>query len=388
MKNMRLKLIASLAVSLYTVSNATYLEEALTNGKVNGEFTATYETRNFDKDNGSYYRNSGYSVGSFAIKYEIGVWNNLNLNSKFRAYRTIFEEDDKSTTSYGKGDASERFREKDGSNRSVDIEELFLAYKLNNFSIKAGRQSISSHWINKTQDALKIDASFRDTSFEAIWSLRHGRIYSRDYRPMTKFNQNRGVYQLALTHKFNENISVVAYDTIYPAIRDIIGGKVNLKYADTSFEVHYAENKEDDNNIENSSFLHLIANTSILGFTLYTGYVKVDNDASFPGYAVENSGETNVPFEEGDYFYNKGAETLYLGISKSFGNLSATLLYGMTEYLNANNKKLDMDETTLWLGYPITKNLNANLGYTVINETDEAQHGDYAQLNFTLIYSF
>jgi len=388
MKKLNLSLVAIAALSLYSSASAQSLEEALVNGKVSGEFAATYETRDFDKDNGAYYRDSGYSVGSFALKYETGVWNNLSLTSKFRAYKTIFEEDDESTTSYGTGDASERFREKDGSNRSTDIEEMFLTYKVDNFSIKAGRQFISSHWLNKTQDALKIDATFGDTSLEAIWSLRHGRIYSRDYRPMTKFNENKGVYQLALTHKFNENISVTAYDAIYPDVRDIMGGKVNLKLDSTSIGAHYAVNNEDDNSVEESSYLHLTASTLIAGFSPYAGYVKVDDDASFPGYAAENSGETNVPFEEGDYFYSKGAETIYLGVSKSFGDLSTTLLYGMTEYLDGSNKKLDMDETTLWLDYPITKNLKANLGYTIVNETDVAKHGDYNQLNFTMTYSF
>lgn len=386
MKNFKLSLIASLAIGMCTVSNASSLQEALVNGKTSGEFTATYETRDFDKDNGGYYRDSGYAVGSFALKYETATWNNLSLTSKFRAYKTIFEEEDESTTSYGTGDASERFWEKDGSNRSADIEELYLTYKIDNFSVKAGRQFISSHWVNKTNDAVKIDASFGNTSLEAIWAARHGRIYSRDYRPMTKTNENKGVYQVALSHKFSDMLSVTAYDRIEPDVRDIYGAKINGKLGDFSLGAHYAENKEDNSSIEESSLMHFTASTSIAGFSPYVGYIKIDDDAAFPGWT--SSGETIDPFEEGDYIYSKGAETFYLGVSKSFGDLSATLLYGMTEYLDANNDKLDMDETTLWLGYPITKDLKANLGYTIVNETDAADHGDYNQLNFTLTYSF
>lgn len=386
MRKISLSLVAVMAIGIST-ANASSLQEALTSGKVSGEVTTTYETRNFNKDNGGYYRDSAYAVGSFALKYETGVWNNLSLTSKFRAYGTLFEDDDNSTTSYGTGDASERFREKDGSDRSVDLEEFFLTYAPNsNITVKAGRQFISSHWVNKTNDAVKIDATFGNTSLEAIWALRHGRIYSRDYRPMTKTNENKGVYQIALSHKFNDMISVSAYDRIESDVRDIYGLKVNGKVAEVSLGAHYAKNKEEDSSIKESSLMHLTASTSVAGFTPYVGYLKIDDDAAFPGWT--SSGETIDPFEEGDYIYNKGAETIYVGVSKSFGDLSATLLYGMTEYLDGSNNKLDMDETTLWLGYPLAKNLNANLGYTIVNEVKTAAHGDYDQLNLTLTYSF
>lgn len=380
MRKVSLSLVAIMAIGFSTAS-ASSLQEALTDGKVSGEITATYETRDFDNVTPGYYEDNAYGVGSFALKYETGEWNDLSLTSKFRAYGTLFEDEE--------NDADSRFYDTDGSNKTVDLEELFLTYAPNdNFTVKAGRQFISSHWVNKTQDAIKIDAAWGDTSLEAIWSQRHGRVYSRDHRPMTKFNENKGVYQVALSHKFNENISVTAYDAIYPEVRDIIGGKINLKLDNASFGAHYAVNNEDVSTVVESSLLHVTASTSIAGFSPYAGYVKVDDDAAFPGYPGENSGETNVPFEEGDYFYSKGAETIYVGVSKSFGDLSATLLYGTTEYLDANNKKLDMNETTLWLGYPVTKDLKANLGYTMVDETSSADHGDYRQLNLTLAYSF
>ena len=393
MKKVTLSLAVIAGLSMYSTANADSLLEALTDGKMSGEFTTTYENRKVDKEISpwgiNYYSNTSYAVGSFALKYETGVWNDISLTSKFRAYTTLFEEDKNSTTSYGTGDASERFREKDGSDRTVDLEELFLTYTpMNNISIKTGRQFISTDWVNKTHDAVRIDATFEDTSLEAIWSARTGRIYSRDYRPMDKFNKNDGVYKLGLTQKFTENISATAYDAIFPDLRDIIGGKVNLKYGATSIRAHYAASKEDTvTGLKDSNLIDFMASTSIAGFSPYAGYIKVDDDAAFPGYA-NSAGEIIVPFEEGDYVYSKGAETIYLGVSKSIGDLSATLLYGMTEYLDGTNNKLDMDETTLWLGYPVTKDIKANLGYTMVNEVDGSAHGDYDQLNITLAYTF
>jgi hypothetical protein len=392
---MNLSLVAATALCLFSTASASSFAEALTSGKVSGEFAVTYEKRDFDNEaNGAtYYRDSAYSVGSFALKYETGVWNNFSLTSKFRAYKKLYENEDDSITSYGQGDASERFRFRNwdgsrGEERNADVEELYLTYKLDNFSIKAGRQFISTDWVNKTQDAVKIDANIGDTSLEAIWSARHGRIYSRDYRPMTKFNENRGVYKLGLTHKFSDMISVTAYDAIYPEVRDIYGGKVNLKFGDTSVRAHYANSSEDsDSTAEDSDLIDLMVSTSIAGFSPYAGYIKVDDDAAFPGYAGENSGEIIVPFEEGDYVYSQGAETFYVGVSKSFGELSSTLLYGTTEYISGSDK-LDVHETTLWLGYPITKNFKANLGYTLVDEDNDSSVSDYDQVNLTLTYSF
>ncbi len=384
MKKLNLSLAVIATLSTLSCAQANSLGEALKSGKVSGEVTATHEQRNFDKRDSDGDRDSGYGVGSFALKYESGTWNDLSLTAKFRAYRTLFEDSDTEATGKGNGDASGRFWEKDGSDNATDFEELFLTYTpTKDVTIKAGRQFISSHWVNKTNDAVKLDAKFGDTSLEAIWAGRHGRVYSRDYRPMTKTNKNDGIYQLALSHKFNDMISATAYDWIAPDVRDIMGAKVNLTFDNAKVGAHYAVSKEDVSGVKDSNLLHLTASTTIAGFTPYVGYIKVDDDKDFPGWT--SSGETIDPFEEGDYIYNKGAETMYVGVSKSFGDLSSTLLYGTTEYLDGTTKK-DMDETTLWLGYPVNKDLKANLGYTVVNEVDGAS--DYNQLNITLVYSF
>ena len=112
MRNLKLSLVASLAIGVCTISNAASLEEALTNGKVSAEFTATYETRDMDTELSkwnNYYNNTAYSVGSFALGYKTGVWNNLSLTAKFRAYTTLFEGGENETHYKGTGDAAERF---------------------------------------------------------------------------------------------------------------------------------------------------------------------------------------------------------------------------------------------------------------------------------------
>ncbi len=388
MRNIKLSLIASLAIGMCTSASANSFEEALKNGKVSGEFAVTYEKRSVDKELakwGNYYNNTSYSVGSFALKYVTGEWNNISLTSKFRGYRTLFEGGKDEYHFQGYGDSAERFWDKDGTHVSADIEELFLGYKNDMISVKAGRQFIFTDWMNKTQDALRVDANFGNTAIEAIWSYRHGRIYERDYRPMSRTNEGDGVYKLGLTQNFTENISATVYDFIVPDVRDIMGAKANLKFGNISFGAHYAKDKSDIQNTEDTSLLELKLSTTVAGFTPFAGFVKIDDDADF---TWTTAGETVNPFEEGDQIFRAGAETYYLGLSSSFGDLSGTLLFGSTEY-KEGKEKYEQNETTLWLGYPVLKNLKANLGYTVVNVDDkDVDETDLNQVNLTLIYSF
>ncbi|RBQ31876.1 hypothetical protein CRU92_03685 [Arcobacter sp. FW59] len=409
MRKLKLSLVTTMAISSICIANANTLQEALTNGKVSGEVAVTYEGRYFDKDYGDYYRDSGYGVGSFALGYETGVWNNLSVKSKFRAYGTIWEDSSSKATGTGKGDATGRFYEKrggdgfayNGGTRSVDIEELYLKYTpLNNISVIAGRQVLKTDWMSKTHDAVKIDATFGSTDIEAIWSLRDGRVYARDYRPLEKMNGNKGVYKLGLTQNFNDNISATAYGVIFPDSKEIYGARVNLSYEETSARLHYAWSDEgkslDSANVKDvkSGILDIMLSTSIYGLSPYIGYVKVNDDLAFPGYTTNNksreAGEILVPFEEGDYIFSRGASTIYAGITKTFGDFDATLLYGNTRYYAdaTGNEKRDVDETTLWLGYKITSELKTNLGFTYVNEDKKSPISDYSQLNLTMIYSF
>lgn len=406
MRKLKFSLVPAVMLFSTYIADANTLQEAFINGETSGEVAVTYEGRFFDKDFGDYYRDSGYGVGSFALGYETATWNNLSLKSKFRAYGTLWEDSSSKPTGTGEGDATGRFYEKrgsgeyiyDGGSQTADIEELYLKYTpLENISIIAGRQVLNTDWMSKTHDAIKIDATFGNSDIEAIWSLRDGRVYARDYRPLEKMNGNKGAYRLGITQHFDDNISTTAYGVIFPDAKEIYGARLNLNYDNTAARIHYAYSDEDkainDKSESKSGILDLMLSTEIAGFSPYIGYVKVDNDKTFPGYSTSytrESGEILVPFEEGDYIYERGASTIYLGISKIFGDFDATLLYGNTRYYaySTGSKKRDVDETTLWMGYKIKNNLKSNLGFTYVNEDKKSSVSDYSQLNITMVYSF
>lgn len=395
MKNSKIGLSILAVISLYGGLNAQSLSDAISNGKVSGEVTATFENRDVEKQLpmwNNYYSNTNYAVGSLALKYDTDSWYNFSATAKFRAYATLFEGGKNEYHYKGYGDASERFWETDGKNHA-DLEEIYLKYKIDNFSLTAGRQAISTDWVDKTQDALRLFTTIQNTSIDAIWTYNHGRVYARDYRPMQRINDNKGAYKLDITHKFSDYVSATIYDFTAPDIRDIYGAKLNFSLGETKLKTHYAFNKDDKDSKNDSSLIEAVLSTTYEGFTPYIGYVKIDNDAGFSHMA----GEIVNPFEEGDQIFLRGAQTYYIGLKKTLGDISANLLYGVTKYDESNDLSrragdYKKDELNLWLDYAINKDLTASLGYALTNEDSVEKANDATtdlnQVNFTVVYKF
>lgn len=384
MKTISLSLVAIATLSMSSVLNANTLSQALSNGKVSGDVSVTYESRNQDKEIGTYYKDTEYSVGSIGINYKTADFNNFGANIGVRAYKTVFEDDSNKLTGTGYGDASERFYET-GKNRTVDLETAYLSYDLDNLHIKAGRQFLSTEWINKTQDAISLYGNLDNTDIEFIWTNRHGRVSSRDYRPMTQVNQEGGgLYKLGLTQNFTDELNIKAYALTAPSLKDIYGGKINYKnsFNDINYGVmgHYAATNEDISTTQNSNIMEFTTFATINGFTTTIGYVQIDEDAAFNHIA----GETIIPFEEGDQMFLKDARTTYIMLSKNIADISLTALYGITKY-----EKNEKAEFNLWAGYELAKNLNLDIGYAFTNEDkDDLNTTDLQQFNATLAYKF
>lgn len=388
MRTMKLSLAALATLSLFTTSSsANSLKEALTGGKISGDVSITFEKRDLDKDISGYYQDTSYAVGSLALKYETAGFNNFKLVSKFRAYTRIFEDDSDKSTWRGKGDASERFYENVGGNDNGDIEELFLSYSNHSnpikTDIKIGRQPLKTIWLNKTNDAFNANFAYENTSLNIIWTKGFGRIYARDYRPINdinKVNKRDGMYKAELTQKFN-GFALTGFTLHAPDFKDIHGAQLTYDSDLFGFNAQYSETNEKTNDYEDSNHLQLKAYTKFAGYKLSLVHLITDEDAAFKHFG---RGTTNA-FEEGDHVYKKDAKTTYATLSKSFGDFSATALYGTFDYEN----KYDASEFDLWLGYKINNDLKLNVGYTLTNEDkDDAGTSDLNQLNATLVYSF
>lgn len=391
MKTMNLSIAAITALSLFTTANANSLTQALADGKVSGEATVTYETRDMDKELpkwNNYYNNTDYSVGSFALQYQSGVWNNFDLTAKFRVYKTLFEGGENETHYKGEGDAAERFWET-GTNQTSDFEALFITYAKDDINIKMGRQPLNTKWLNKTHDAINANFKFDATNVELIWTRQMGRVTSRDYRPLSasdgvflnKETPNNGVYKLGLTHDLGD-VDLMGFYLTAPEDRDLIGGQIAYDNGTFGGSAQYTAYKPDANTPD-GSHTELKAFYRVAGFTTTLAHLITEDTFKHFGMGTTNA------MEEGDKIYTHDAKTTYVKISKKFGDLSATLISGITNYDDGTANDYKHKETTLWLGYPVTKDIKANLGYTVVDaDNNDADETDLNQLNVTLTYSF
>ncbi len=381
----RLSLLVSVVVlGASTTLFAGDLSDALRDGKVSGDVSVTYESRSQDKEINAYYSDTAYSVGSVGLNYETAKYNNFSAAIGFRAYKTLWEDDDKFVTSHGEGDASERFYQ-DGDYRAM-VSNAYLAYDTNMLHVKAGRQILSTEWLTKYHDAVTAYITpFEKAQLEMIWTDRRGRVYSRDLRQMVDVNANKGIYKLGFSYKLNEQVKGKLYALSAPDSHDMYGAKVNFdsNANDVTFGglAHYMQTKEDVL-VNDGDMMELKAYVGFSGYTATLGFVKTDKKAGWGSAA--NAGDTVVPFEEGDQMYVADAQTTYLMVSKSVAGVSLTGLYGITEY-----GQYEKSEFNVWAGYGFTKELSLNVGFAMTDEdSSDVTTTDMTQLNATLAYKF
>lgn len=381
----RLSLVVLMVLSgVVSALNADELSESLKNGKISGDVTVTYESRNVDRQIGAYYADTAYSVGSIGLNYETAKFYNFSANVGMRAYQALWQDDSKFITSHGKGDASERFYE-DGSNKHMELANAYLAYTTQNILVKAGRQELSTEWLTKYHDAVTAMITPLDKAqIEMIYSSKRYRVDPREFFSATDINGNDGIYKLGLSYNITDAIKAKAYTLIAPDNYDIYGGKVNLdsKINDIGFGglTHYMETRE--NIVADGKMVELVGYASYAGYKATIGYVKTGKENGWGSAA--NYGDTVVPFEEGDHMYVADARTTYLMLSKTIADISLTGLYGVTKY-----GQFSKDEFDIWASYKFSKNLSGSLGLAITNEDkNDGSVPDLTQLNATLAYKF
>lgn len=151
MKKFNLSLIACSAISLFGTLNAATLSEALTSGKVSGDVSVQYESRNQDKEVSTYYSNTAYAMGSIGLNYDTKSYKNLSAHVGFRAYSVLFEDDKNFKTAHGIGDATERYYDEKGLSA---LSKAYIQYNINSLNTKVGRQVLSTDWLTMLHDAV------------------------------------------------------------------------------------------------------------------------------------------------------------------------------------------------------------------------------------------
>lgn len=384
MKFAKLSMIAILATSTVYASDLT---EAFQNGKVSGDISAVYESRDQDKEISTYFSDTAYSVGSVGLRYSTADYQNFSATIAFRAYKVLWEDDDSFTTANGTGDATERFYDMDEYSGVID--EAYIAYNTQNVHVKMGRQKFYTEWVGKWHDAISVMATpTKDLAVEFIWTNRKGRVQLNEYRPLVEVNKgNGGLYKLGLTYKIVDGVKIKGYGVYAKDSHQVYGAKANVDLKSELIGygtmLHYADVNEDDSADADGSVLDLNAYVSVSGWKTTLGYAEL-GDGSWGFGSASKSGETVVQAEEGDPFYNANAKTMYVMLGKSFGDLSVTGMYSLFDYNDYDSSEFD-----IWSSYQITKDFSAGVDLAfVMADADDSATTDMTQIKFKASYKF
>ena len=393
-KTIKLGLVASSLLLGANSLSADTLNEALANGKVSGDVTVAYESRDFDTENGAYYQNTAWSVGSVGLNYTTGTYNNFSASLGFRGYTTIYEDDKNSVTaSNGTGDATDRIKDTESNDQ---ISKAYIEYKANGLAVQVGRKDIgwgTTDWITKIHQGAFIQYKVNDNlNLEALYSDKKGRVYAHELFPFADVNGDKGIYQAAGTYKINDNYSAKAYYIDAPDSHSIMGGKLTTTHDIAGYKIglliHLMQTSEDVAGEKDGEMTELQISASRDGIYALLGYVKTGSENGWGSAA--NTGDMVVWFEEGDIMYLTDTQTTYLYLSKTIADISLSALYGTTSYRQSEGgTEYRGSELDIWASHNFNKNLSLSLGYAMTSEdNDDSARSDMDQLNAKLKYTF
>jgi hypothetical protein len=200
------------------------------------------------------------------------------------------------------------------------------------------------------------------------------------------------VYHTALTYKINDNYSTKGYYLDAPQSHSLYGGKLTTNHQMAEITIgsliHYMQTSEDVAATADGKMLELQLSASTDGYYGALGYVKTGKENGWG--SADNLGDIVVWFEEGNNMYYTDAQTTYLYLSKTIGEIKFSGIYGTTSYRHAQNtQELRSSELDIWASHSYNNNFSIALGYSTTNEDDaETWTTDMNQLNAKVSYKF
>lgn len=379
-------LISLIISSVFSQSNS--LKEAFANGKTSGDVTIFNENRHInDGEKTTYYNNTSWIVGSLGLNYETDFYKNFKVVAGFRGAAPFYEDDKNFKTFHGTGDSTERIYEND----RFLLSNLYLEYNAYDTNIKIGRQEMVTDWVGKINDGVRIvNNSISNLEIDALWTLKKGRAYFKEMWGFKKLNEDKGLFRLGATYKFDNGLSARIYGLYSQDLFSAIGGKLSYDAnINDNFmlggSIHYAQSDERKDKPDGKVF-EGIAYAKYQDSKFSLGYVNTGKKSGWGSMGL--GGDQIVPFEEGDVMYERDVNTYYAMLSTMIEKLSVSALYGTTQYKTASaNQKLRQNEFSTWINYPLTSNLKA---FVIYDQVFKAQSGYPAlyQVGAGLSYSF
>jgi len=327
MENIKLSLVTIGALSMLTCANASTLAEAFSNGKVSGELKSQY----YQKESSSSQKVNILTNG-LNLSYVTGDFNGFTGGVTFQTASVAAEDLDENLNAY---DADQNV------GGSV-LSQAYIQYKIDNTTLKAGRQYLSTPLIASSgsrifkqsfEAATVTNTDIKDTSISLLYVKKfQGRTDGNEGAP-TFNNLGKGVLSLYATNKSVKNLSLAAQ---YVNAKDLVA-------KDKDVTIYYLNGEYD-------------FSTFKLGAQYYGSDDEGVNNNDGNAYAVKAStklGDLSLAASYSDVSKNGGVDAWHLGSGADY-------IYTWT-WFAGSRYSADMRSTKLEAGYKFTDKLSANV---------------------------
>lgn len=388
-------LVASIVIATMPSSllAADSISEAFTNGKFKGSLKSYYFAQNFDspaKEDSSIWANGGI------FNYVTDSYKGISLGGTFQTSH-VTSIDDESSVTKSSMDA-----------QGSVLSESYLIYNFDNTTFKGGRQFVStplvagsgSRLIKESFEAyLLSNTDIPNTEIVAgVITKYQQRTDFTTTAPFTSLNTSAnggpgefmeiGTDGIRTVYVKNTSIPNLTAQFQYADAVDIaqlvyLDGKYNFGPAYVAAQ--YYDTNYDAAGSKSSSMYGLKLGANVADIDLFAGYTSTDDD----GDVIRGLGQgayaqyTATTKTAGANAFKAGTDSWQIGAGYSFGALKTKLKYSKFDQPTANT---DLNETTLNLEYALTKQLIAQIDYSILNY--EASNSDSMDLRTRLIYSF
>lgn len=399
MKTRSLILATAITACTTSLMAGDSLADAFTNAKVKGAIKSYYFDESYDSASSN--DNSVWANGGI-LQFKTADYNGLKLGATFQTSHITSIDDDND-------------KQKKAMNASGSVlSEAFVEYKINNTSIKAGRQFISLPLIKGSGSRL-IKESFEgyfitntdipntlvsigkvnkyQTRTDAVTSTTNSASFTNSNSvigDVGEFNKigTDGAISLYLKNTSVDNLTLQAHYV------DFIDEVTDL-YFDAKYKfdgeikpyiaAQYYNSNYDDSATEDSSMYGFKIGAKIAGINVHTSYTSTDDDGNVNRGIGEAATASFTSASSTTGNYTAGTDTWQIGLSKKFGDLLAKLKYTSSDAILEKN---NLDQTYFNLKYKFNKNLSLSGEYTIYDYGTGNESKDKNELRTKLIYTF
>lgn len=397
MKNIfKMSLVAISAIASIQTSSlaAESLSDAFTNGKVNGQLKSYYFAKTYD---GNTTKDASIWVNGLTLGYKTDSLYGFSLGTTAQ-FSSVTSIDDDSSKYLGTMDAS-----------GTVMSELYLQYKIDNTTMKAGRQFFGtpivagsgSRFIRQSFEGYSISNTdlpnttiigaylnkFADRTDRAGEPGEFGRTRVGIDGTWTIYAKNNSIKNLQLQGQYadvselaknaNNGYSILYFDAIYK-FELPLNPSLSAQYLNTSYD---AANQKD------GTAYGLKLGISYENLSAYAAYTTVSDDNN----VNQGVGSGAIPLYTNGETVDAWSATLSdtdaykIGAAYKIGN--ATIGLSHSSFDRTGQKVLK--ETNLTVTYKANKNLTAQVQYSKLNDQYISAEKDInSDLRMRLIYSF